>query len=65
MWRIMFSSRITDGNIKIGTLAGGFNGNGSARDLTPFKSLSPSHIEQATVEEATVQVIVPVNSQEC
>lgn len=55
----MFSSRITDGNIKIGTLAGGFNGNGYAQDLTPFKSLSPSQIEQA-FEEATVHIIASV-----
>lgn len=63
MWRIMFSSRITDGNIKIGTLPGGFNGNACAQDLTPFKSLWLSHIYQA-LEGATVQIIVSVLSEQ-
>lgn len=39
----------------------GFNGNGCAQDLSPFKSLSLSHIEQA-VEEATVQIVLSVET---
>lgn len=43
MWRIMFSSGITDGNIKIRDTAWRFNDNGCTQDLFLFKSFSPSY----------------------
>lgn len=47
MWRIMFSSGITDGNIKIGDTAWRFNNNGCTRDLFLFKSFSPGYKQYA------------------
>lgn len=57
MWRIMFSSGITDGNIKIRGTAWGFNGNGCAQDLILFKSFSPSYI-QYTLGLESARIII-------